>query len=255
MRFASLGSGSRGNANLINHANTTLLVDCGFSAKETEKRLQRLALSASDLSAIVVTHEHADHISGVKVLARKYQLPVYATAGTAGCLPSDVLDLVKEFSSHDVFNINDIEITPFPVPHDAREPSQFVFSDGNYRVGLLTDVGMSTPIIEQALSKCDALMLEANHDMMMLENGDYPDHLKYRVSGKMGHLSNAQSAAILQSIDTSKLQHIVAMHLSENNNKAELVSQLLAESLNCDLDWIGIAKQDTGFAWRQLATP
>lgn len=254
MRFASLGSGSRGNASLISHANTTLLVDCGFSAKETEKRLQHFDLTGQDLSAIVVTHEHADHISGVRVLARKYQLPVYATAGTAGCLPADVSDLVKEFSCHDAFTISDIEVEPFPVPHDAREPSQFVFSDGQHRLGLLTDVGMSTPVIEQALSGCDALMLEANHDALMLENGEYPDHLKYRVSGRMGHLSNVQSAAILSAIDTSRLQHIMAMHLSEKNNKPSLVSNLFADALDCDLDWIGIAEQDTGFDWREIAT-
>lgn len=254
MRFASIGSGSRGNATLISHKETTLLVDCGFSARETEKRLQRLQFDANALSAIVVTHEHADHINGVRVLARKYDLPVYATPGTAGCLPEDVASLVQEFNCHETFAIGDIEVDPFPVPHDAREPSQFVFSDGQHRVGLLTDVGMTTPVIENALSGCDALLLEANHDMTMLENGDYPDHLIYRVSGRFGHLNNVQSASILKNIDTSRLQHIVAMHLSEKNNSPTIVSPLFADALNCEADWIGIASQDNGFEWRQLST-
>lgn len=252
MRFASLGSGSRGNATLVSQEKTTLLVDCGFSARETEKRLQRAGMDASKLTAIVITHEHADHINGIRVLARKYRLPVYATAGTAGCLSADLADLITEFSSHEVFNIDDIEVNPFPVPHDAREPSQFVFNDGQHRVGILTDLGMTTPLIEQALSSCDALLLEANHDMEMLDNGEYPDHLKYRVSGRFGHLNNVQSAKLLEKIDTSRLQHIVAMHLSEKNNSPNIVTPLFAQALECDQSWITIAEQDTGFDWREV---
>lgn len=252
MRFASLGSGSRGNGTLISQGNTTLLVDCGFSAKETEKRLQKMAFDVKDLTAILVTHEHADHISGVRVLARKHQLPVYATAGTAACLSADVADYVHQFNSHQPFEIDDIDILPFPVPHDAREPSQFVFSDGNVSVGLLTDVGMITPIIEQALSGCQALLLEANHDIAMLDKGDYPDHLKYRVSGKLGHLNNLQSSKLLENIDTSQLQHIMAMHLSEKNNHPDIVKTAFSAALNCQQDWIGIADQALGFSWREI---
>ena len=252
MKFASLGSGSRGNATLVSHKKTTLLVDCGFSARETEKRLQRLGVAAEALTAIVITHEHSDHINGVRVLARKYNLPVYATVGTARCLAADVMALVVDFSSHEGFSINDIEINPFPVPHDAREPSQFVFNDGKHRLGLLTDVGISTPVIEQALSGCDALLLEANHDLEMLDQSAYPDHLKYRVSGRMGHLNNVQSSKLLDKIDTSRLQHIVAMHLSEKNNSPNIVAPLFSQTLNCDQSWIGIADQNTGFGWREL---
>ncbi len=252
MRFASLGSGSRGNATVVCHGKTTLLIDCGFSAKETERRLQAMKIDPKQLTAIVLTHEHADHVSGVRVMARKYRLPVYATPGTAGGLAADLTDYIKEFSSHDDFEIADIAVHPFPVPHDAREPSQFVFSDGQHRLGLLTDVGMTTPLIEQALTCCDALLLEANHDMDMLDSGDYPDHLKYRVSGRLGHLNNLQSANILKRLDTSRLQHIVAMHLSEKNNRPELVSELFCDVLNCETSWVGIAEQDAGFAWREL---
>ena len=252
MRFASIGSGSRGNATLISHKDTTLLVDCGFSARETEKRLQRLQLEANKLTAIVLTHEHADHINGVRVLARKHNLPVYATAGTAAHLAADVMDLVTEFSSHEMFSVGDIEIQPFPVPHDAREPSQFVFHNGQHKLGLLTDVGSITPVIEEHLTGCDALLLEANHDRDMLDQGDYPEHLKYRVSGRLGHLNNVQSAKLLEKIDTSRLQHIVAMHLSEKNNSPNIVRPLFAQALDCDQSWIAIAQQDTGFDWREL---
>ena len=252
MRFASLGSGSRGNATLISQGETTLLVDCGFSAREAEKRLEKLGMQASQLSAIVVTHEHADHIGGIRVLARRYRLPVYATPGTAGCLPVDVMPLIREFNCHETFNINDIEVEPFPVPHDAREPSQFVFGNGAHRIGLLTDVGYITPVIETALSRCDALLLEANHDMTMLEHGEYPEHLKQRVAGRYGHLNNVQSATLLEKIDTSRLQHIMAMHLSEKNNSPDIVAPLFASALDCDIDWVGIANQDIGFDWREL---
>ncbi len=252
MRFASLGSGSRGNATLVSHKKTTLLVDCGFSARETEKRLQRVGMQAEELTAIVLTHEHSDHINGVRVLARKYNVPVYATVGTASCLSADLIDLITEFSSHENFAVDDIEINPFPVPHDAREPSQFVFHCGKHRLGLLTDVGTSTPIIEQALADCDGLMIEANHDMEMLDNGAYPEHLKHRVSGRLGHLNNVQSAKLLEKVATSNLQHIVAMHLSEKNNSPNIVTPLFAQALNCDHSWIGIAQQDTGFDWREI---
>lgn len=252
MRFASLGSGSRGNATLVGQGSTLLMIDCGFSAREAEKRMARLGVAASSLTAILITHEHADHMAGVRVMARKYGLPVYATPGTAGCLPEDVAPHVREFNCHAPFAIQDIEVTPFPVPHDAREPSQFVFSDGQHRLGLLTDVGHVTPLIESILDACDGLLLEANHDMTMLEQGEYPDYLKRRVAGRLGHLNNVQSASLLEKIDTSKLQHIMAMHISEKNNHPDIVVPLYAGALDCAHNWIGVADQDTGFDWRQL---
>lgn len=252
MRFASLGSGSRGNATLIQHAETTVLVDCGFSARETEKRLQQAGLSAGALSAILITHEHADHINGVRVLARRHQIPVYSTAGTASVLHAELTPLIHEFSSHEAFAIRDLQIAPFPVPHDAREPSQFVFCDGASRLGLLTDAGFITPVMETALDSCDALMLEANHDHQMLQAGDYPESLKARVGGRFGHLSNDQSAGLLNTINTAKLQHIVAMHISEKNNAPEKVTPLFADALACTEEWIGVASQEYGFDWRDI---
>lgn len=252
MRFALLGSGSRGNATLVEQGNTCLLVDCGFSVKQTEQRLARFGKEARDITAVVVTHEHADHINGVGALARKYHLPVWATRGTlsTGRLGEAVQSEV--FCSHRPFEIGDVSVQPFPVPHDAREPSQFVFTNGDKRLGLLTDTGSSTAHIEEQLSGCDALILECNHDRDLLDNGEYPLSLKRRVGGDQGHLSNVQAAAILARLDTGCLRHMVAAHLSEKHNTPELAQEALATSLDCATDWVQVASQDEGLAWREI---
>jgi phosphoribosyl 1,2-cyclic phosphodiesterase len=252
VRFAFLGSGSRGNGTLVEEGNTCVLVDCGFSAKETEHRLARLGKSAEDISAILVTHEHGDHIKGVGVFARKYGLPVWATQGTAAAdrLGEDVE--VRIVCSHSSFGLGDLNVQPFPVPHDAREPCQFVFGNGDRRLGLLTDTGASTAHIEAQLSGCDALILECNHDAVLLANGEYPPSLKQRVGGSHGHLSNAQATALLSSIDTGALKHIVAAHLSEKHNTPSLAQAALAQALNCETEWIAVACQERGLDWRQV---
>lgn len=252
MRFAFIGSGSRGNGCVIEEANTCLLVDCGFSAREAEQRLARLGKTPEQLTAILVTHEHSDHISGVGVLARKYRIPVWATGGT---LAADRLGEgveTRPFCTHSEFAIDDVTVQPFPVPHDAREPSQFVFSNGAERLGLLTDTGSITAHIETQLSACDALILECNHDRDMLARGDYPPALKQRVGGELGHLSNAQAAAMLGRIDTRQLQQIVAAHLSEKHNTPYLAREMLSQALGCTPDWIAVADQDMGLDWRDI---
>jgi phosphoribosyl 1,2-cyclic phosphodiesterase len=250
LQFASLGSGSRGNATLIESGNTVVMVDCGFSLAETRRRLARLQRSIDDLAALLVTHEHGDHIRGVARLAAAAGIPVYLTHGTREACNDFIAN--AQIISHDIIEIDDLQVEPLPVPHDAREPVQFVFSNGDHRLGLLTDTGCSTPHIEQCLSGCDALLLECNHDVDMLMNGRYPPQLKQRVGGRQGHLSNAQAAELLQQLDTGRLQHIVAMHLSEKNNQPSLAQAALAGALSCDTDWIQVAGQDEGFDWRGL---
>ena len=252
MRFASIGSGSRGNGTLIEVEGTLILLDCGFSIAEVEMRMARLGKSPTDLSAIVVTHEHGDHIKGVGPLARRYKIPVWMTHGTARHKRLGALPELNYFNSHETFTIQDVELSPYPVPHDAREPAQFVFGDGQHRLGILTDVGCWTPHIEQQLSACDALMLECNHDKGMLYQGSYPYSLKERVGGRHGHLSNAQAAELLARLDCTKLQHIVAAHLSEENNQASLAQQALATVLSCETDWVAVACQEQGLAWREV---
>lgn len=251
MRFASLGSGSRGNATLVEQDSTLLLVDCGFSLRETERRLLRLGRDPAQVSAILVTHEHGDHLSGVALFARRYGVPVWLSAGTCAASSGDIAGC-NVFSSHASFAVGDIEITPFPVPHDAREPAQFVFGNGAQRLGLLTDTGSLTPHIEQQLTGCDALLLECNHDRAMLANGIYPPVLKARVGGDYGHLSNEQAGALLRRIDCSRLQHIVAAHISDKNNTPQLAVSALAAALDCSRDWIAAAHQDAGLDWREL---
>lgn len=252
MRIASLGSGSRGNATLVQHEQTTLLIDCGFSTRETEKRLDELGLAAEAIDAILVTHEHGDHVRGVGTFARKYATPLYMTHGTyRSC---DVYDQhpCREIVAGNTIAVKDVSILPFAVPHDAAEPCQFLFSDGDIRVGLLTDTGMITPHIIEQLSGCHALLLECNHDTQMLQQGEYPLSLKQRVGGDYGHLSNSQAADLLTKMDISKLTFVAAMHLSDKNNKPALARQALSRALGWRQQDILVANQDTGLDWYEL---
>lgn len=255
MRFASIGSGSAGNGLVVEQASTRLLLDCGFGLKDSEQRLARIQLTPDQLTGILITHEHEDHAGGVFKLARKYRLPVWLTHGTLKmverALPTEPLEL-RVIDSHSAFNINEIEVTPFPVPHDAREPVQYTFSNGDKKLGVLTDTGCSTPHIQDMLSGCHGLVLECNHDIDMLMNGIYPMSLKQRVSGRLGHLDNVSAANILRKLDNQQLKHIVAAHLSEKNNTPELAITALSDALNCEKSWIGIADQIIGFDWREI---
>ncbi|MFA6040526.1 MAG: MBL fold metallo-hydrolase [Methylophilus sp.] len=256
MRFASLGSGSAGNATIVASGHSKVLIDCGFATKEVITRLQRLDVEAEQLTGILVTHEHDDHAKGVFKLAAKFSIPVWLTHGTLKMceryIPSHTQVQLHVIDSHTPFAIDDIKVQPYPVPHDAREPSQFVLSDGRHKLGILTDAGCTTPHIAQMLSACDALVLECNHDLEMLHNGPYARSLKNRVSGRLGHLDNQTAAALLSQLDNTKLKHIVAAHLSAKNNTPQLAKKALSEVLNCSFDWIAIADQDVGLAWRSL---
>lgn len=254
MRFASLGSGSAGNCLVVEQANTRLLLDCGFGVNELVKRLQRFNLEAAQINGILVTHEHDDHAKGAFKFAAKHQIPVWLSHGSLKMceryIPENAELTINIIDSHTSFNIQDIAITPYPVPHDAREPTQFTFTDGQHKLGVLTDAGASTPYIEQVLSGCDALVLECNHDLTMLENGPYAWPLKKRVSSRLGHLDNQTAAALLAKLDNSKLKHIIAAHLSAKNNTQALAKQALSQVLHCECDWIGVAEQEAGFEWR-----
>jgi len=254
VRFASLGSGSEGNGLVVDSGGTRILIDCGFGVRDTKKRLARLGLSPSSLDAILVTHEHADHIGGVPAFAAKYGIPVWATFGTLAVVSErfEGMERVYGFDSHERFAIGALEIQPVTVPHDAREPVQYVIGDGARRVGVLTDIGISTAHVEACLSGCAALVLECNHDLGMLANGDYPPSLKQRIASRFGHLHNEAAAELLARIDTSRLVHIIAAHLSRENNTPALATVALATALNCASAWIGIANQFTGFDWREM---
>ena len=254
MRFASLGSGSEGNGLLVEVGDTRVLIDCGFALRDAIERLERLDVPPETVSAILVTHEHGDHIGGVAAFAMRFGTPVWLTFGTLAVVSERFAELpcVRSFDSHDRFAIEGIEVRPFPVPHDAREPVQFVCSDGCWRLGVLTDLGISTAHVEASLSGCDALVLECNHDLELLLNGPYPPSLKGRIAGPLGHLANAASAELVRAMDCSRLQHMIAAHLSEQNNTPEHARAALAGALSCEPEWIEVATQVEGFAWRQV---
>jgi len=253
MRFASLGSGSRGNALVVDSGDTKLLIDCGFSLRMTLSRLGRLGVSGEEISAILITHEHSDHIAGVARFARQFGVPVYLTHGTREFLhESDVsLPDPRLVDGHSGIQVGDLSITPYTVPHDAREPVQYVVSRGRWCLGILTDCGTVTPHIVEVLDGTDALVLECNHDTEMLAGSAYPAMLKRRIAGNFGHLANTQSVSLLQQIDRRRLQHVIAAHLSEENNHPELVVAALRQSAGSGAS-IGVASQDEGFGWRQL---
>ena len=254
MRFASLGSGSQGNCLIVDAGDTRLLLDCGFSTRATIEKLARLGISPEEIDGVLVTHEHSDHMAGVFRFACRFGIPVHLTHGTytAAARGKTPLPECHLIDSHATFAIGSLEIHPFPVPHDAREPVQYAFSNGEYRLGVLTDSGSITQHIVDVLRYCDALVLECNHDQDMLAASVYPIQLKRRIAGNFGHLHNGQASSLLRQIETLQLQHIVAAHLSEQNNRPHLVVNALATALNCAEDWIGVADQESGFGWRQL---
>jgi phosphoribosyl 1,2-cyclic phosphodiesterase len=254
MRFASLGSGSSGNALLVEVGATRVLLDCGFGTAELKARLARLHLTPQDLDAVVVTHEHEDHAGGVPRLARKFGIHVFLTYGTMCAMgpAGSAMPDVTIIDSHAPFEIGDVEVRPFPVPHDAREPAQFVFSDGSACLGVLTDVGSSTPHVAKMLSGLEALVIECNHDRAMLADGPYPPRLKERIGSRLGHLDNDTAAELVRGLDCSRLAHLVAAHLSQQNNTPDLARAALAGALGCAPDWIAVATQDGGFGWREI---
>ena len=259
LRFASLGSGSRGNALVAEVRDlasvTRLLIDCGLNLRDTEKRLARLGLEPAEIRGVLVTHEHGDHAGCVFDFAAAHGVTVFLTYGSLVALEAEgkVLEGVKLsiLTPREPLAVDGMEVRPFTVPHDAREPVQFIVSDGDAKLGVLTDIGIGTPHVEHALGGLDALVLECNYDRDMLWNGAYPRWLKERIAGPFGHLDNRESARLLAALDRSRLKHVIGAHLSQQNNKPELARAALAGALNCEPAWIQLATQDEGFGWRE----
>jgi phosphoribosyl 1,2-cyclic phosphodiesterase len=252
VRFASLGSGSKGNATLIDNGSTCVVIDLGFTIKETVRRLSRLGLMPQDVDAILVTHEHADHIHGVAGFARKFGTPVYLTPGTYRRKQMGELPFLNKINCHSSFEVGSLSITPVTVPHDAKEPCQYLVSSKGITIGILTDLGHITPHVRDKYSECDALLLECNHDVTMLQDGSYPYQLKQRVAGDYGHLNNVQAAELLDTINLERLRHLIISHISGENNLPNLAQDAVQPLLS---GWTGsllVASQEEGFDWISL---
>jgi len=252
-RFASLGSGSSGNATIVALGNRAILIDCGFSVKECDLRLRALDFDPNALSAIFVTHEHGDHAKGVKALARKYRLPVYMSQGTSLAYDFSSVPQLHIVRADQSVELDGFSVMPVTVPHDAREPLQYVIRVADLKLGVLTDLGSYTPTIVSAYSDCDALLVEANHDLDMLHHGPYPYSLRQRVGGAWGHLNNQQTVSFLNELSLDCVQELVIGHISEKNNCLERVQSALADLKVKNID-ITYATQNTGFDWIDVAS-
>ncbi len=254
IRFRSLGSGSTGNATLIEArggiGTTRVLLDCGFSLRELEARLQRVGLAAHELDAVFITHEHGDHVGCAVSLARRHQVPLWMSRGTWRAIGEPELPGLIHFARDGVsIDVGHLELQPYTVPHDAAEPLQVCLADGRSRLGVLTDAGSATEHLLAHLQHCNALLLECNHDHDLLARSRYPESLKARIGGRLGHLSNDTAARILAACLHDGLSHVVAAHLSEQNNRPELALAALTQaSAGFGVD-LRVADPRIGFDW------
>jgi phosphoribosyl 1,2-cyclic phosphodiesterase len=233
MKFCVLGSGSKGNATYLEADGTSILIDAGMSGIELQKRLSVIGVELSAIDAILVTHEHNDHIQGVGVLSRRAEIPVYANPATFSAAEKIVNRLFsyKEFETGKTFCFRNLEIHPFSISHDSGDPVGYRISDGNTVFGYCTDTGKVSRLMMHRLASCQALVLESNHDIAMLQNGSYPPYLKQRIQSSHGHLDNTEAAFFLQELAHEKLQHVVLAHLSEENNHPEIAFHAAVEAL------------------------
>tara|TARA_B100001093_G_scaffold343435_1_gene328166 strand:+ start:162 stop:923 length:762 start_codon:yes stop_codon:yes gene_type:complete len=247
VRFASLGSGSKGNCSVIATDSTFVLLDCGFSYKDVMARMKRLGIEPDALAAIIVSHEHSDHVSGVEALSTRHAIPVYASRGTWIEIDAGKYEFTNYIDG--LFTVGDLNITPITVPHDAREPLQFVFSCSEERLGILSDLGSLSDRILHAFIELDAISIEFNHDISLLQQGPYPSYLKARISGDFGHLNNEQATKLIELIASDRLNTVVACHISEINNKVTLVEKALESVLkDREIEYL-VASQSDGFNW------
>ncbi|MEN6461254.1 MAG: MBL fold metallo-hydrolase [Syntrophomonas sp.] len=232
MQIHILASGSTGNAVFIEMGGHKILIDAGISARRIERGLAEVGIKVTDLDGILITHEHSDHIKGLDVLVRKHQLPVYARPATWEAIPCCHKlpgSCCRELG--DSLGVGDVQIMPFAISHDAVDPVGFCFYYRDFKCVLATDLGVTTPIVEKALARADAVILEANHDVEMLRTGPYPQFLKQRIKSKVGHLSNLEAAQVLAGIPRQKVMQVFLAHLSQKNNHPQLAQNTISNIL------------------------
>ncbi len=257
LRFKSLGSGSSGNATLVEATQgihtTRLLIDSGLRLRDLEVRLQEAGTAMAELDAIFITHEHGDHIGCARSLLKRHPIPIWMSQGSWLAIRDPHWQALEPWiriaRDSTTLEIHNLQLTPFTVPHDAREPLQLRCSNGDRQLGVVTDLGHVTTHVVQALQNSHALVLETNHDPEMLERSNYPHFLKQRVGGDWGHLANEASADLLRRISHAQLTRVVAAHLSERNNTPELAQRCLSDALGCNPDDIEVATPNTGTPW------
>lgn len=252
LRFKSLGSGSTGNATLIEATglhSRRLLVDCGLGIRQLSVRLAEAGLAETDIDAIFITHEHSDHIGCARQLALRHRIPVWMSRGTCdGVGLTDLDGLLHIARDGQAIDLGELELMPFTVPHDAREPLQLTCTDGASKLGVLTDLGHATTHLLDHLVNCNALLLECNHDIDLLDRSSYPPFLKRRVGGRYGHLSNAAAGEIARAVGHGGLRRLVAAHLSQQNNRPELARQAMHEVVGTTTE-IVVADAGSGTRW------
>ena len=236
LAVCSLSSGSKGNATYISDGDTSILVDAGLSGIELQRRLESRDLAPEKLDAIIVTHEHSDHVRGVGILSRRFKLPVYINQKTAAASPGlGDLHEIKPIDCGRTFAIGNLTIHPFSISHDAEDPAGFSIGRNGTRMAIATDLGMATAMVKEHLKSCALLVLEANHDPQMLETGPYPWPLKQRIQSRLGHLSNGDSKKLLHELQHDKLRHVILAHLSEINNTPQKAFEEVVQALTrCD---------------------
>lgn len=237
MSVCVLASGSKGNAVFVCDGSTAILVDAGLSGIEIERRMRSKGFSPGDIDAILISHEHSDHIRGAGVLARRFHLPVYISPKTYQAAASHLGPIrdLRNFECGSGFEINTLSVRPFSVSHDAEDPAGFTIHRNGMKIGIATDLGFATAMVKTHLKDCAILILEANHDPEMLLNGPYPWPLKQRVRSRIGHLSNEDSKELLREITHDRLLHVILAHLSETNNTPQKALSAISQVVRCPL--------------------
>jgi len=240
-----LASGSKGNSLFVSCQNNSILIDAGLSGIEIERRLNLLNINPESLTAIIITHEHSDHVKGAGILSRRFNLPVYITQKTYEAAQSlGKIDDICFFECGTPFEIDQILISPFSISHDAKDPVGLTMEYNGHKIGIATDLGIVTTLVKEHLKNSNILYLESNHDLDMLINGSYPWHLKQRIKGRTGHLSNMDAGILVSELRTDALKHVILAHLSEENNCPQKAVQEISKSLNGSNVVLHVARPD-----------